>query len=66
MAVLNDTFQSALGHGFSDAISRAVYRVFASFTAWNDARRTRNALARLSDRELDDIGLSRGDIPFIR
>ena len=29
---------------------------------WNDARATRNALGRLSDRELDDIGLCRGDI----
>ncbi|WP_412174790.1 DUF1127 domain-containing protein [Albidovulum marisflavi] len=29
---------------------------------WNDARVTRNALSRLSDRELDDIGLCRGDI----
>ena len=33
--------------------------------AWNDARVTRNALAKLSDRELDDIGLSRGDIANI-
>lgn len=30
--------------------------------SWNDRRATRNALARLSDRELDDIGLNRGDI----
>ncbi|MEL7012731.1 MAG: DUF1127 domain-containing protein [Pseudomonadota bacterium] len=30
--------------------------------AWNDARLTRKALAQLSDRELDDIGLERGDI----
>ena len=30
--------------------------------AWNDARVTRNALSSLSDRELDDIGLVRGDI----
>lgn len=66
MAVLNDTFRSALGHGFSDAISRAVYRVIASLSAWNQARRTRNALMRLSDRELDDIGLSRADIASIR
>jgi len=34
----------------------------ATFTAWNDARLTRNSLGRLSDRELDDIGLCRGDI----
>ena len=37
-------------------------RIFATVSAWNDARVTRNALSRLSDRELDDIGLSRGDI----
>ncbi len=29
---------------------------------WNDARMTRKSLSRLSDRELDDIGLTRGDI----
>lgn len=37
-------------------------RLVATVTAWNDTRVTRNALSRLSDRELDDIGLSRGDI----
>jgi uncharacterized protein YjiS (DUF1127 family) len=30
--------------------------------AWNDARVTRKALNALTDRELDDIGLIRGDI----
>jgi len=29
---------------------------------WNNARITRNALSRLSDRELADIGLTRGDV----
>ena len=38
---------------------------FASVAAWNDARVTRNALGKLSDRELDDIGLCRGDIDGI-
>ena len=37
----------------------------ARFTSWNDARMTRNALSHLSDRELEDIGLCRGDIEFI-
>jgi uncharacterized protein YjiS (DUF1127 family) len=32
---------------------------------WNDARVTRNTLAKLSDRELDDIGLCRGDIEML-
>lgn len=36
--------------------------IFAAVSAWNDARITRKALSRLSDRELDDIGLCRGDI----
>jgi uncharacterized protein YjiS (DUF1127 family) len=33
--------------------------------AWNAARITRKALNRLSNRELDDIGLCRGDIEMI-
>ncbi len=37
----------------------------AGFAAWNDARVTRNALGKLSDRELDDIGLCRGDVDLI-
>jgi uncharacterized protein YjiS (DUF1127 family) len=37
----------------------------AAVAAWNDARVTRNALAKLSDHELDDIGLCRGDIDTI-
>ena len=38
---------------------------FATVAAWNDTRVTRNALAKLSDRELDDIGLCRGDIEML-
>ncbi|MCX7288412.1 MAG: DUF1127 domain-containing protein [Rhodobacterales bacterium] len=38
---------------------------FGALWAWNDARVTRNALNRLSDRELDDIGLCRGDVDTI-
>lgn len=44
-----------------NALSNAVI----ALRAWNDARVTRNALAKLSDRELDDIGLCRGDLDFI-
>ena len=34
-------------------------------SAWNDARVTRSALGKLTDRELDDIGLCRGDVELI-
>jgi uncharacterized protein YjiS (DUF1127 family) len=37
----------------------------ARIASWNDARATRKALSRLSDRELDDIGLCRADIESV-
>ncbi|APX13827.1 DUF1127 domain-containing protein [Tateyamaria omphalii] len=39
-----------------------VSNLIAQVAAWNDARLTRNALNALTDRELEDIGLVRGDI----
>lgn len=36
--------------------------LFAAITTWNDQRVTRKSLSRLTDRELDDIGLVRSDI----
>lgn len=38
-----------------------VTRLIDAAMAWNDARVTRNALAKLSERELNDIGLTRFD-----
>lgn len=43
----------------------ALSNVFGFLGSWNDARITRNALGKLSDRELDDIGLCRGDIEML-
>lgn len=37
----------------------------ATIAQWNDTRVTRNSLSVLSDRELNDIGLCRGDIEII-
>jgi uncharacterized protein YjiS (DUF1127 family) len=49
-----------------------VYRLVNFFSsigtqlaAWNDARITRKSLDKLTDHELDDIGLCRGDIEDI-
>lgn len=38
---------------------------WAKLVAWNTQRKTRNMLASLSDRELADIGLHRGDLDNI-
>ena len=50
------------------SIFRSVQIVSATLnrlSAWNDARVTRSALGKLTDRELDDIGLCRGDVELI-
>ncbi len=46
-------------------IVAAVFGMLASVSNWNDARVTRNSLSRLTARELDDIGLSYGDIDAV-
>lgn len=55
-------------YGTASAVSRFFALVSSAITAvtiWNDARVTRNALASLTDRELEDIGLSRSDIDTV-
>lgn len=39
--------------------------MYSVVAAWNDARITRKSLSKLTARELDDIGLSYGDIDKI-
>lgn len=46
-------------------IGTAIVNVIGAVASWNDARVTRNALAALSDRELEDIGLIRGEIDLV-
>jgi uncharacterized protein YjiS (DUF1127 family) len=51
--------------GAGSGTSRVLADVVGRIAAWNDARVTRKALSRLTDRELDDLGLTRGDIDDI-
>lgn len=44
---------------------QSVGQTVDAMKAWNSARITRKSLNRLSNRELDDIGLCRGDIELI-
>ena len=46
-------------------ISRFITRTIGAIATWNDARVTRNSLSKLTARELDDIGLSYGDIEIV-
>jgi len=46
-------------------IGRGIVIAMNAVADWNDARVTRNALSKLTDRELDDIGLCRGDIDLV-
>lgn len=58
-----DTTRTAYGfEGLTGRIGTALASISGAIAAWNDARVTRNALSGLSDRELEDIGLVRGDI----
>ena len=59
-----DTTRPATGLS-AGTVSSFFASIVASFAAWNDARVTRNQLSQLSARELDDIGLSYGDIEEI-
>lgn len=52
-------------HASVDSRPGVFSRVAAALTHWAEARETRNQLNRLTDRELSDIGLSRGDIERI-
>ncbi|WP_299358017.1 DUF1127 domain-containing protein [uncultured Paracoccus sp.] len=52
-----DTLRAPVG-----AFSGVGLNLAAMVASWRDVRRTRAALNRLSDRELKDIGLTRGDI----
>jgi len=62
-------FETTRAVPFSAIATYTIVRFFSNIAtdviAWNDARVTRNALGKLSDRELDDIGLTRGDIADI-
>ena len=58
--------ETTRAHGAPTGILGQTYiRTLGALAAWNDRRNTRNALSKLSDRELDDIGLCRGDIEAV-
>jgi uncharacterized protein YjiS (DUF1127 family) len=65
MAAVETTRPAPYGAITTYRAINALTNAFGVLSAWNDARITRKALNKLSDRELDDIGLCRGDLDFI-
>ncbi|MBK0329187.1 DUF1127 domain-containing protein [Rhodobacteraceae bacterium F11138] len=65
MAAFDTTRTTYGSHGLNGRINGFFAGIFGTIAAWNDARITRNALSGLTDRELDDIGLTRGDIQAV-
>lgn len=66
MATIDTHRTHANDRVFGSNIGSAITAIVGRIAAWNDARVTRRALDKLTDRELDDIGLSRADIDAIR
>lgn len=65
MAAIETSRTAPLGAISIFRLVQVADRATATLRNWNDARITRKALGKLSDRELDDIGLCRGDIEMI-
>ena len=65
MAAFETTRPAPFGATSTYHFIQFISTALATVKDWNDARVTRKALSPLSDRELDDIGLCRGDIDHI-
>ena len=65
MAIFDTTRTHYGSASTASRFTSVFFAIIAKVVAWNDRRVTRNTLAALSDRELDDIGLTRGDIDVV-
>lgn len=61
-----DTTRTTYGStGLFGRIGTHFVSAAAAVVSWNDARLTKNTLSSLTDRELADIGMCRGDIEHV-
>ncbi|MBS8226602.1 DUF1127 domain-containing protein [Vannielia litorea] len=60
-----DATTRASGSTFAGKLAHFLTRPAGVIADWNDRRVTRKALSKLTDRELDDIGLTRADVAEI-
>ena len=62
MSVYENSHAQIAIAGVADRIGRVILAMVSSIRDLIDTRRTRKMLSRLTNAELDDIGLERGDI----
>ncbi|MFY2822843.1 DUF1127 domain-containing protein [Ruegeria sp. MALMAid1280] len=65
MAALDTTRATTGSFGLVGRIGETFASVVNAVVEWNDTRVTRNVLSGLTDRELEDIGMCRGDIDIV-
>ncbi len=65
MAAFETSRAAPLGAITIYRLAQSLAHTAEALKSWNSARVTRKSLNRLSNRELDDIGLCRGDIELI-
>jgi len=66
MAFLDSIRVTAHEHRSGARLRTLASQLADTLVVWNNARITRKQLSHLSDRDLEDIGLSRGDIESFR
>jgi len=65
MSVIDTQNAAPLGAVAAFRVVTLFERAYDAFTAWRRARATVSVLADLSDQQLADIGLLRGEIPDV-
>jgi uncharacterized protein YjiS (DUF1127 family) len=65
MSVIQSDNAVPLGAVATHRVVALIERAWGAFSARRNARATERALAKLSDGELDDIGLHRGQIAAV-
>lgn len=65
MAAFDTSRAPAVSSVIAGRLGAQIVSFFGAVTDWNEKRLTRKQLHSLSERELQDIGLARGDIDTV-
>jgi uncharacterized protein YjiS (DUF1127 family) len=65
MSTIHDSRELRQATAAIGGLSSIVQAIWQSIQEWRERQRARNALQDLSDKELLDIGISRGEIDYV-